>query len=598
MALRAVVTAGGTREPIDDVRVLTNLSTGRFGLALARALAARGVQVVLLAGQGVQVEGLDGIEVIRFGSASDLRERLESALAQPTDLVLMAAAVADYAPEPTQGKIRSSHDELVLRMRKVRKILPTLREQAPNAVLVGFKLLSGVTAEELVAVAQKQNARNRLDLTFANDLAELGGATHPGWLVGDAVVRLEGARDRVAAEVVARCLAKTGASRREAGPPPHSPAFERAGVLLRIGRDAGFGVVSGRAEEGLWIGPSEVARTDDLVYTSLVDGVLRYHGDVAPEPAAALHARLYATFPAIEGLVHTTGLVLHHAVAPPAPEAIAAALAQAALAERWTGGGFAVDLGGTSLIGVTDVFGLLAAWTSARAAFEEAHGDAPVAPILDGERVIGVWARPRDPAIEGAVGVWILPEARGQGLGDRVAEALGGQPVVCPDEAAAWWIERGWQVQAQGDGLLWLRPPQDREPPRPAASICLLDPIGRRVLLGRRCTPPWDGWWAFPGGSMEPGESTLQAGLRELREETGISASGPCLQETVVYVGTAETERFYQVTNHVVPCFGAPAPQLTSELEARWVPFDEAVSLRPMAAGTRRVLRKILARSG
>jgi len=211
--VRAVVTAGGTSEPIDDARVVTNFSTGRFGAALARALIQRGVDVTLLASRALAAHA-DWIDpraqVVPFGSAAELRDALHNALSTPPDLVFMAAAVSDYAPVPFEGKIRSDADELVVRMTRNPKLLPTLRAACPNAVLCGFKLLSRVSSTELVDVARRQIDANNLDLCLANDLAELG-ALHPAWIVDrSGAVRVDGDKDHTAAALADAALVKLG----------------------------------------------------------------------------------------------------------------------------------------------------------------------------------------------------------------------------------------------------------------------------------------------------------------------------------------------------------------------------------------------------
>jgi 8-oxo-dGTP pyrophosphatase MutT (NUDIX family) len=213
VAVRAIVTAGGTREPIDDVRFVTNLSKGRFGAAISNALVGRGVEVTLLASRELasHPEWVDArVRVVSFGSAADLDATLSRELAgEKLDLLFMAAAVADYAPVPVEGKIRSDADELVLRMRRTPKILGTLRERCgPSTFLVGFKLLSGVPAETLVAAGLAQVARDDLDLTVANDLRELTEGAHPVWMCGPdgSSIRVEGDRARVASEIADFCL--------------------------------------------------------------------------------------------------------------------------------------------------------------------------------------------------------------------------------------------------------------------------------------------------------------------------------------------------------------------------------------------------------
>ena len=126
--MRAVVTAGGTSEPIDDVRVITNLSTGRFGAAIANALAELGIDVTLLASSALasHPDWVDArVRVVPFHSFADLDQELTEALKEPAEFVFMAAAVSDYSPAPSQGKISSRANELTLHLTKNPKLLST-----------------------------------------------------------------------------------------------------------------------------------------------------------------------------------------------------------------------------------------------------------------------------------------------------------------------------------------------------------------------------------------------------------------------------------------------------------------------------------------
>lgn len=213
--MRALVTAGGTYEPIDDVRGLTNRSTGRFGTAIAAALAARGVSTRALLGP-LPYERLRDREcafrIEPFSSAADLRERVFAAIeSDRPDLVFMAAAVSDYRPARRPGKIPSDRDRLRLDLERTAKILPELRDRAgERAIIAGFKLLSGVTRDDLVAAARRQIEIAGTDLCVANDEARLDRerGLHPVILVSrdGSVEEVEGARENVAERVVERAL--------------------------------------------------------------------------------------------------------------------------------------------------------------------------------------------------------------------------------------------------------------------------------------------------------------------------------------------------------------------------------------------------------
>ncbi len=221
--MRAIVTAGGTSEPIDDVRVVTNLSTGRFGAALATALADRGVDVVLIASQALcqRPHELDPrVRVVPFGSTEELQTALWRETRQPPELLFMAAAVSDYAPVAVDGKIRSSDDSLSLTMGKTPKILPTLRERCGDTTRIcGFKLLSRVSEQELLAVARAQIDQAHTDLCLANDMAELSRDRHPAWIVTrDSAERVVGDKAATAAALASFVL-------RDA--PAHGEAVQR-----------------------------------------------------------------------------------------------------------------------------------------------------------------------------------------------------------------------------------------------------------------------------------------------------------------------------------------------------------------------------------
>src|SRR6185369_13452236 len=96
-----LISAGGTREPLDSVRFVGNRSSGRMGVALAEEARRRGAQVTLLAAN-LAVPAPAGVEVVETPTAADLAR--EAKTRAGADVVLMAAAVADYAPEPVSGK--------------------------------------------------------------------------------------------------------------------------------------------------------------------------------------------------------------------------------------------------------------------------------------------------------------------------------------------------------------------------------------------------------------------------------------------------------------------------------------------------------------
>lgn len=207
--LHAVITAGGTSEPIDAVRVISNLSSGRLGARLAESFARSGVRVTLLT-SGHRPEPHPGIEVVPYRDSEQLRTELDALLEQSPDIVCMAAAVSDYTVIPSAGKLSSDADSITLTLTRAPKILPTLRPRCPNALIVGFKLLSDVSPAHLLEVARAQSERCGLDATVANDRAHFTEGRHPAQLVWSlgGVESLDGTKAEVAEVLAAALLAK------------------------------------------------------------------------------------------------------------------------------------------------------------------------------------------------------------------------------------------------------------------------------------------------------------------------------------------------------------------------------------------------------
>lgn len=170
-----VVSAGGTREKIDDVRYVGNFSSGRLGRQIAEVAArSSDVHVTLIAPQStVDRFGLSkNITHEPFVTSRDLREKLLGI--KTADVVFHSAAVADYIPDSTPGKIPSYGEELVVTMKRNPKILSEMRGHfGEETILAGFKLLSGVDQHRLQLDAYKQIEDNGLDFCIANDFQKI-----------------------------------------------------------------------------------------------------------------------------------------------------------------------------------------------------------------------------------------------------------------------------------------------------------------------------------------------------------------------------------------------------------------------------------------
>lgn len=167
---RVVVTGGPTREPLDPVRVMTNRSSGRMGIALAEAAWARGANVRLILGPGALVPHA-GIEVERVETTADMGAAVGHVL-PATDVLVMAAAPADYrADESASVKRPRSSGMLNLALAPTDDILVGTRSQRkPGAVIVGFALETGDALER----GRAKLAAKALDLIVVNDALEPG----------------------------------------------------------------------------------------------------------------------------------------------------------------------------------------------------------------------------------------------------------------------------------------------------------------------------------------------------------------------------------------------------------------------------------------
>lgn len=170
---RIVVTAGPTYEDIDAVRYVGNRSSGRMGFAIAAAAHARGANVTLVAGP-TSIEPPATDEVIKVRRAAEMHAAVMRA-AEHADVVIMAAAVADYAPaNPAPVKIAKGDQPLTLTLQRTADILADLAHasarRATPLILVGFAAETG----NLLTNARDKRARKNIDLIVANDVTAPG----------------------------------------------------------------------------------------------------------------------------------------------------------------------------------------------------------------------------------------------------------------------------------------------------------------------------------------------------------------------------------------------------------------------------------------
>jgi phosphopantothenate-cysteine ligase len=253
-----LISAGGTSERIDNVRSITNGSTGMLGRHIAEAFAAAESvgRIWYVCGKGAALPATEKAEIVRVGDVSELVGAIRGVCAgHRIGAAIHAMAVSDYtvrsvssaaaiaesvgrrlaaacqdgragsadggagefgrlvedalAEAPAfgrDGKIPSNVDDLVIFLMRTPKVLAMLRGLMPDAVIVGFKLLDGAGREALLDAARRLMQDNGCDFMLANDLTEIRGETHAGYLLGrDGSCRVFGSKGEIA-EGIARAV--------------------------------------------------------------------------------------------------------------------------------------------------------------------------------------------------------------------------------------------------------------------------------------------------------------------------------------------------------------------------------------------------------
>ena len=167
---KVLMTAGPTIEYIDPVRVITNQSSGKTGVSLASELISAGAKVTFVYGPGEE-NPPKGAKIINVSSSKEMLNAVKTELKKKFDIVIMAAAVADYVPtKPNKNKIKSSKNEIRISLKKVPKIIDQIKKYQKNVLLVGFKAETNLTKNQLIRFAQKKLKESSSDMIVANDI--------------------------------------------------------------------------------------------------------------------------------------------------------------------------------------------------------------------------------------------------------------------------------------------------------------------------------------------------------------------------------------------------------------------------------------------
>lgn len=219
---KILITAGGTSEKIDQVRSITNHSTGKLGCVIANQALAQGIHVdYITTASAIKPENHPGLVTYLIKDTLDLKNQLTDLLRANTyDAVIHSMAVSDFTPvnsysieafteqlnqlitqsnapltieqvsqlaeksqQNTESKISSKTDYLFLTLTKNPKVIQLIKQIQPDTMLVSFKLLVDVSKEELFKVATESIMKNHGDFVLANDLTSIKGNQHLGYLL-------------------------------------------------------------------------------------------------------------------------------------------------------------------------------------------------------------------------------------------------------------------------------------------------------------------------------------------------------------------------------------------------------------------------------
>ncbi len=230
--MKILITAGGTVEKIDDIRAISNNSTGRLGATIADAFLKTDNlpidKIFYVCGQNAVVPLSDKIDIIRIGGVTELVKQVESILStQKIDAVIHSMAVSDYTVSSlttksnvantisaclvqedlkkyspyelaakitnntfdgsssinADSKISSDIDDLIIVMKKTPKVISIIKPLQADTILVGFKLLSNVSLDTLIDIGYSLLQKNSCDLVLANDMTQITNDKHVGYLI-------------------------------------------------------------------------------------------------------------------------------------------------------------------------------------------------------------------------------------------------------------------------------------------------------------------------------------------------------------------------------------------------------------------------------
>jgi phosphopantothenoylcysteine decarboxylase / phosphopantothenate---cysteine ligase len=172
-SLRILITSGGTSEPIDDIRMITNRSTGKTASVIADHLVESGFDITFLHSEN-SLKPRNPCALKSYITFKELQIQMQNELkGTQYDWVIHTAAVSDYSVEPTAGKISSDENELVLKLKRNPKLIDSVKELSPNSKLIGFKLTSTSDASLVHKNVSTLFTKSHCDFVIHNDWNDL-----------------------------------------------------------------------------------------------------------------------------------------------------------------------------------------------------------------------------------------------------------------------------------------------------------------------------------------------------------------------------------------------------------------------------------------
>lgn len=201
-----VITSGGISEKIDNVRKITNSSSGKLGMTIANHLleSKSDITIYYVCSKNALRPNNTRVKIIEVAGTLDLKDKVESLLKnEKIDYFIHTMAVADYMVDYVttvdkmkksflnnsdmevikDTKISSYENNLVLVLKPTPKIISLIKKESPLTYLVGFKLLDGVSKKELIEVATRLRDKNKCDLVVANDLEDIRNKEHKAYII-------------------------------------------------------------------------------------------------------------------------------------------------------------------------------------------------------------------------------------------------------------------------------------------------------------------------------------------------------------------------------------------------------------------------------